>query len=141
MKLSKSRRGALSDIVWAIVGILASVTLGAIIYTLMTGGISSSAQIAVNGYLIGNSKLIVDIRNIGVGEVRIKSIKLFDSSGNEISNCELSSVSLNNQKLKLPITIRPGQVLSIYFEGSQCYDVYTIVVYTNYGIYRGYVSS
>ncbi len=134
-------RGALSNIIWAIIGILASVTLGAIIYTLMSSGISTSTQLAVNGYLISNNKMIIDIRNIGTGEVTIRSIELYTSSGNRVSTCNINSVVLNGGTVHLPATLRPGQTLSIYLSGSNCFDAYVIIVHTNYGIYRGYVSS
>ncbi|NPA69188.1 MAG: hypothetical protein GXO26_00095 [Crenarchaeota archaeon] len=134
-----NKRGALSNIVWALIGILASVVLGAIIYSFMSSSISRSAQLSVNGYLVGNSKVIVQIRDIGTGEVTVRSIKLYDNSGNEV-HCTVQSVSINGQQVSLPVTIRPGQVLEIDLEGN-CLNAYSILVFTNYGVYKGYISS
>ncbi len=135
----KNKKGALSNIVWALIGILASVVLGAIIYSFMSSSISKSAQLSVNGYLVGNNRLILQIRNIGTGEVTVESLKLYDNSGN-VQHCGIQEVMLNGARVRLPVTIRPGQVLEVEMEGS-CVNVYSILVSTNYGVYKGYVTS
>ncbi|NPB00783.1 MAG: hypothetical protein GXO10_05360 [Crenarchaeota archaeon] len=134
-----NKKGALSNIVWALIGILASVVLGAVIYSFMSSSMSRNAQLSVNGYLVGNSKVIVQIRDIGTGEVTIKSLELYDNSGNKVT-CTIQKASLNGQNVKLPITIRPGQVLEIELTGS-CLNAYSILVFTNYGVYKGYIST
>ncbi|NPA23606.1 MAG: hypothetical protein GXO23_04860 [Crenarchaeota archaeon] len=134
-----NKKGALSNIVWALIGILASVVLGAIIYSFMSSSMSRSAQLSVNGYLVGNSRLIVQIRDIGTGEVTIKSLELFDNTGAK-QKCSIDKISLNGQQVKFPVTVRPGQVLEVDLKGS-CINAYSILVFTNYGVYKGYVSS
>ncbi len=136
MKLS--RRGALSNIVWAMIGMLMAAILGAVVYLVVMHGLGANAQLAVSAYTIGNSKLIVDIKNIGTGTVTVQDVRVLDYQGTTLK-CDISTVNLRGSSTKLPTTLKPGDTLTITLTGSDCVNAYRVMVQTTTGTQIGYI--
>ncbi|GEM_PF-1059241 len=136
MKLS--RKGALSNIVWAMIGMLMAAILGAVVYLVVMHGLGANAQLAVSAYTIGSSKLIVDIKNIGTGTVTIQSVQALDYQGTTLK-CSIDTVSLRGTTTQLPTTLKPGDTLTITLTGTDCINAYRIIVKTTTGTQIGYI--
>ncbi len=134
----RSRKGALSNIVWAMIGMLMAAVLGAIVYVVVMHGLGANGQLTVNAYTVGNSKIIVDLKNIGTGTVTIQSVQVLDYQGNTLK-CSVETASLRGGTVTLPVTLKPGDTLTITMTGTACVNAYRIIVQTTTGTQIGYV--
>ncbi len=135
-----SKRGALSNTVWTIIGIAVALVMASLVYTFTMRGVAGVAQLTVKGIQISSSRLVAEIRNIGMGNVKIEKILVLDENGNNI-RCTLTTVKKDDLTTKLPVLLRSSDILTAYFSGRECQDAATIIVETNAGIFKGTVVS
>ncbi|WP_243676439.1 hypothetical protein [Vulcanisaeta distributa] len=89
-----------------------------------------------------SGNLFVNIKDAGVGNLRIESIILY--AGQSQASCSVATYYLDGQQLSsgLPITLKPGQTLTITY--SSCNpstdEVTSIAVITSSGTYTATVS-
>ncbi len=140
----RSRRGEF-NVLWLVVTLVGIVMALAIMY-LIYGGANRSLNTA-NAPMItataSSGNLFVNIKDAGVGNLRIESIILYAGQGQ--ASCSVATYYLDGQQLSsgLPITLKPGgQTLTIAY--SSCNpstdEITSIAVITSSGTYTATVS-
>jgi len=136
------RKGALASTVWTIIGVAIALVVAALIYAYTTHGAAGAVQLTIRGIQVSSSEVIVNVRNTGLGNVKINGVTLLDENGNTIRNCRLSSVVKNGVTMRgLPVLLRSGDTLTMYFRGSECQNAVTALIRTSAGVYKGIISS
>ncbi len=136
----KLRRGALASAVWTIIGIAVALIVASLVYAYATHGAAGVVQLTVRGVQVSSSQIIVEIRNTGIGNVKVNQVVALNDKGSEIK-CTVSTVKRNGNTVSLPVMLRSGDTLTVYLTGSQCQDAVTVLVETDAGVFKGIVSS